>query len=73
MAKPLDQEKIARELDLATEALYQASALFGAIERLVAHGEEETVDLIGLCRLGAEQVGLRAQRVDDLAKEVRHG
>ncbi|WP_334037235.1 hypothetical protein [Burkholderia gladioli] len=73
MTKTIDREKIAHELEQATEALYQASALFGAIERLVANGEEEVVDLMGLCQLGAKQLGLHAQRASDLAKEVRNG
>ncbi|WP_186031898.1 hypothetical protein [Burkholderia gladioli] len=73
MTKAIDRETIAHELEQATEALYQACALFGAIERLVAHGDEDVVDLIGLCKLGSTKLGLHAQRASDLADEVRNG
>ncbi|MDC6127799.1 hypothetical protein PPH41_07390 [Burkholderia gladioli] len=73
MTKPLDRERIAREFEMATEVLYQASTLFDVIARLVSHGEEDKVDLMGLCRLGIDQMNVCAQRVHDMTKEVRHG
>ncbi|MEK6346385.1 MAG: hypothetical protein V4764_02835 [Burkholderia sp.] len=51
---------------------YQASTLLDVIVRLVAHGEEDLVDLIGLCKLGINQLNGAAQRSVNMTKEIRH-